>query len=217
MHPQLGRALLAGMALCASTARGEELRTSLEAGVRAGFAFPVGDVAEGRPLSDTISWSVPLQVDAGARIGPAFVGGYFSYAFGKLGSTIDCGSGSCSVYDIRVGFEVLWHFAPAARVDPWAGLGVGYEWLTLSGGGTGGSFSGTVRGFEFVNAQAGVDFAVGKLFRVGPCVTGTLGQYSTGALSATGTGGGTIGGSADIQNKKLHSWLSVGLRLALVL
>jgi len=218
MRGQLGRAILAGVVFCASSARGEELlRTSFEAGVRAGFAFPVGDVAQNSSLSDVISWSVPLQVDAGARIGPVFVGGYFSYAFGKLGSSIDCGSASCSLSDVRVGFEVLWHFAPAAKVDPWAGLGLGYEWLTLSASANGVSASGTVRGFEFLNAQAGVDFVAGRLFRIGPFVMATLAQYSSVSGSFTGSGGGTGSGERDITNKTLHSWLSMGLRFALVL
>jgi hypothetical protein len=217
MHRQLGHAILAGVVLCASSARGEELRTSFEAGVRAGFAFPVGDLAQDSGLANTISWSAPIQVDAGARIGPAFVGGYFSYAFGKLGSNIDCGSASCSVSDVRVGFEVLWHFAPGAKIDPWAGLGLGYEWLTLSASAGSSSASGTVRGFEFANVQAGVDFVAGRVFRIGPFVMATLAQYSTGSFSVTGSGGGTSSGEGDITNKTLHSWLSMGLRFALVL
>jgi hypothetical protein len=193
------------------------LKTSFEAGVRAGVAFPVGDLAKDSSLSDTISWSAPLQVDAGARVGPAFVGGYFSYAFGKLGSNIDCGSLSCSASDVRVGFEVLWHFAPGAKVDPWAGLGVGYEWLTVSASASGGSASGTVRGFEFANLQAGVDFAAGRVFRIGPFVMATLSQYSSGSASVSRSGGGTGSAEQDITNKTLHSWLSLGLRFALVL
>jgi hypothetical protein len=217
MHRQLGQAILTAVVFCASAARGDELKTSFEAGIRAGFAFPVGDIAGESSLSDTISWSVPLQLDAGARIGPAFVGGYLSYAFGKLGSIIACGSGSCSVSDVRVGFEVLWHFAPGAKVDPWAGLGLGYEWLTLSASGNGGSVSGTVRGFEFANVQAGVDFVAGRVFRVGPFVMATLAQYGSGSVSANYTGGGTGSLEGDITGKSLHSWLSLGLRFAVVL
>jgi hypothetical protein len=217
MRRQLGQAILAGVVLCASSALGQELKTSFEAGVRAGVAFPVGDLAQNSSLSNTISWSAPIQVEAGARIGPAFVGGYFSYAFGKLGSNIDCGTASCSLGDVRVGFEVLWHFAPAAKVDPWAGLGLGYEWLTLSGSAGGTSASGTVRGFEFLNVQAGVDFVAGRVFRIGPFVMATLSQYGTGSVSVTGAGGGTTGGEGDIMNKTLHSWISVGLRLGVVL
>jgi hypothetical protein len=202
--------------LGAASAGAEELRTSFEAGIRAGLAFPLGDIQQDQALVDYIAWSVPLQIEAGARIGPAFVGGYFSYAFGKAGSKLD-GLASKSSSDVRMGFEVLWHFAPAAAVDPWLGVGIGYEWVNVSFPVGTSTVSGSARGFEFIDWQAGLDFKLGSLFRLGPYVMGTLGQYSTGSVEATGPGGGTTGGTSDIANKKFHGWLSVGLRMALVL
>jgi hypothetical protein len=209
------RAAWALLCLCAIPAQAEELRTRLELGVRSGLAFPVGDISRGGALVDYASWAVPLQVDAGARIGPVFVGGFFSYGFGRAGKLLD-GAGSRSVSDVRLGFEVLWHFAPDARLDPWAGVGVGYEWLNLKATTTDGALSASFRGFEFVDAQLGVDFAVGSVFRLGPWVQATLGQYSSGSVDLTfPTLSGS--GSGDVMNKALHSWISVGLRLAVVL
>jgi hypothetical protein len=216
MHRWWSRAAALAVCLGVAPAGGEELRTSFEAGVRVGLAFPLGDIAQDAALVDSIAWSVPLQIDAGARIGPAFVGGYFSYAFGKAGSKLD-GLASKSASDVRVGFEVLWHFAPGASVDPWAGLGIGYEWLNFSAPVGTSTVSVSVRGFEFVNAQAGLDFTLGSLFRIGPYVLANLGQYATGSGDITGASGGTVSGTSDIQNKRLHSWLSMGLRVALVL
>ena len=216
MHRRWWRAGALGICLAIAPAGADELRTSFEAGVRVGLAFPVGDIAQDSALVDSIAWSVPLQIDAGARIGPAFVGGYFSYAFGKAGNKLDNLS-SKSASDVRVGFEVLWHFAPGATVDPWAGLGIGYEWLNFSAPVGTSTVSVSVRGFEFVNAQAGLDFTLGSLFRIGPYLTASLGQYATGSGDITGTTGGTVSGTSDIQNKRLHSWISIGLRVALVL
>jgi len=206
------------LAVClgVAPATADELRTSFEAGVRVGLAFPLGDISQDSALVDSIAWSVPLQVDAGARIGPAFVGGYFSYAFGKAGSKLD-GLSSKTASDVRVGFEVLWHFAPGSGVDPWAGVGVGYEWLNFSAPVGTSTVSVSVRGFEFVNAQFGLDFTLGSLFRLGPYVIANLAQYATGSGDITGAQGGTVSGTSDIQNKRLHGWISVGLRVALVL
>lgn len=216
MHRWGSRAAAAMVCLGAASAGAEELRTSFEAGVRVGLAFPLGDIQQDSALVDSIAWSVPLQIEAGARIGPAFVGGYFSYAFGKAGSRLD-GLSSKSASDVRVGFEVLWHFAPGAAVDPWAGLGIGYEWLNFSAPVGTSTVNVSVRGFEFLDAQAGLDFRLGQLFRLGPYVMATLGQYSTGSGDLTGASGGTISGTSDITEKKFHGWLSVGLRMALVL
>jgi hypothetical protein len=214
------RALLA-LLVCATPASAEELVVHFEAGVRIGFGFPVGDLSgstqstQGSSVGNWVAWTVPIQIDAGARIGPVFVGGFGSYAFGKAGSALENAS-TRSAGDVRVGFEVLWHFAPEGKVDPWAGLGVGYEWLTLNATvGTLGA-SVTVRGFEFVNAQAGIDFPLGRTFRIGPCLQLTLAQYSSASGELT-TPRATFPGSGDIQAKTLHSWINVGLRFALLL
>lgn len=216
MHRWWSRAAAAMLCLGTASAGAEELRTSFEAGVRVGLAFPLGDISEGNALVDSIAWSVPLQIEAGARIGPAFVGGYLSYAFGKAGSKLDALS-SKSSSDVRMGFEVLWHFAPAATVDPWVGVGIGYEWVNVSFPVGTSTVSGSARGFEFIDGQAGLDFKLGSLFRLGPYVMGTIGQYSVATVEGTNAQGNTGSATQDIPSKKIHGWLSVGLRMALVL
>ena len=220
MRIAFGRALLA-LLVCVGPASAEELAVRFEAGVRVGIGLPVGNIAgatqtaAAASLGDWVSWTAPIQIDAGARIGPVFVGGFGSYAFGKGGSALE-NANTRSAGDARVGFEVLWHFAPDGKLDPWAGLGVGYEWLTLNATVGTASASVTVRGFEFVNAQAGIDFPLGHPFRIGPFVQATLSQYTSGSGELT-TPKGTVPGDGDIQSKALHSWISVGLRFALVL
>jgi len=220
MRTSSGRALLA-LLVCAGPASAEDLLVRFEAGVRVGVGFPVGNIAGATQsaaaarLGDWVAWSVPIQIDAGARIGPVFVGAFGGYAFGNAGSALENAS-TRSAGDARLGFEVLWHFAPEGKVDPWAGLGVGYEWLTLNGTSGTTSASVTVRGFEFVSAQAGIDFPLGRAFRIGPFVQATLGQYASGSGQLT-TPRGTVPGDGDIQSKELHSWIGVGLRFALLL
>lgn len=211
--------------LTATSARAEEtLPVHFEAGVRAAVGFAIGnavgpraDAPAGTPLSDLVAWSVPLQVEAGARVGPVFVGGYLSWAYGKPGSAFD-GESARSASDVRFGFEVLWHFAPDRAVDPWAGLGVGYEWLNLNATGPSGiPVSASFRGFEWVNVQLGVDFALGRSWRIGPFLQARVGQYDTGSLGIVTPQGAQPSGTSDLPSKAAHAWFDVGVRLGFLL
>jgi len=211
--------------LIGTSARAEEtLPVHFEAGLRAGVAFPVGnavgprpDAPDGTRLSDLVSWSLPLQLDAGARVGPVFVGGYLSWAYGKPGSAFDRASAR-SATDVRFGFEVLWHFAPDRPVDPWAGLGVGYEWLNLNvTGPSGTAVPSSFRGFEWVNVQFGVDFALGRSWRLGPYLQARVGQYDTGSLGVVTPQGAEPSGTSDLPSKAAHAWFDVGVRLGFLL
>lgn len=210
-------------ALTATAARAEELPTRFEAGVRVGLGFPIGNAAgstltapNGTSLADLVAWTVPLQLELGARIGPVFVGGYGSYAFGKAGSLFE-GASSRSASDVRLGFEVLWHLSPDRKVDPWVGMGVGYEWLNLGVEvGTLGRINATFRGFEWVNVQLGIEFVLGRHFALGPFVQASVAQYDSGSAELI-TSRGTRGGSEDIQSKAVHAWIAVGLRFAFLL
>ena len=217
-----GAPLLA-LCLAATPVTAEELPTRFEAATRVAVGFPIGNATgattrtpDGTSLADLVAWSVPLELELGARIGPAFVGGYVSYAFAKAGSALEGGT-SRSASNVRFGFEVLWHLGPDRPVDPWIGIGVGYEWLNLSIGGTGGAITGSARGFEWVNLQLGIDFNLGRNFRLGPFVRSRLGQYDTASLGLINTQGGEASGTGDIQSKALHNWIDVGLRFSFLL
>jgi len=223
MRNGLAGALLLTVALTASAVRAEELPTRFEAGVRAGIGFPIGNAVgstttspNGTSLADLVAWTVPLQLELGARIGPVFVGGYGSYAFGKAGSLFE-GASSRSASDVRIGFEALWHLSPDRKVDPWIGMGVGYEWLNLGVDVPPfGTVNATFRGFEWVNVQLGVEFVLGRHFCLGPFVQASVAQYDSGSAEII-TSRGTRGGSGDIQSKAVHAWIAVGLRFAFLL
>jgi len=221
----LARAALLALALATAPARAEEqLPVRFEAAARVGMALPIGNAAggsqnnpAGTSLSDLVAWTVPLQLDIGARIGPVFVGGRASYAFGKTGSSFD-GASSRSASDVRIGFEVLWHFGGDRKVDPWAGIGVGYEWLNLSvSAGNGSTVYATLRGFEWVSVQLGIDFVLGHNFRLGPYLESNVGQYDSASGGIINVQGGEIGGSTDVQSKAVHAWIGFGLRFAVLL
>jgi PEGA domain len=189
--------------------------TRFEAALRAGFGIPLGSVADGgRSVSDIAKFVIPVGLDIGARLGGVvFLGAYFQYGFGGSASSDICVSGvSCSSSTLRFGGEALWHPLGNAPTDPWIGLGSGYESIKLNLSGGGDEASVSFSGWEFVNIQAGIDFALGSAVKIGPWVSFSIGQYSSGSIS--GTGGGFQGG--DIPNKSIHEFLLGGVRLVIL-
>ncbi|WP_338864514.1 outer membrane beta-barrel protein [Myxococcus stipitatus] len=191
-------------------------------GLRAGFGVPFGKIAASddgqtsNKLSDAFSAAIPLQLEAGYFFNPnIYVGAYFQY--GILTLKDDCAEGSdCSASQLRFGVNAAYHFQATPMIDPWVGLGIGYEISSQSASRTIGSTTVeadvSVKGLEFVSGQAGLDFRITPKFSVGPYVTYTLGQYSS--IGISGSSGGTdVDESLDIEEKAMHSWLYGGVRL----
>ena len=79
------------------------------------------------------------------------------------------------------------------RVDPWIGLGFGYEWQHLTSGFT-------FQGWDFLRIGGGCDFALLPGFSVGPFAEISIGEF-------------TRVGSRELPFKALHYWLTFGLKL----
>ena len=195
----------------------------LEIGLRAGYGLPLGKLADdGGDLNELVSGQIPLLLEVGYRVIPSLsLGIYGQYGFGFVGDELGDGCDastqvSCSATDIRLGIQGLFHAAPKKQLDPWFGLGFGYEWLTLSVEGGGVETSITPSGFEFVSFQAGLDIQLGERFVLGPFLSFSLAQYAD--LSTDCSGAGISGAcdagllSGEIRNKTLHEWLMFGLR-----
>jgi hypothetical protein len=116
-----------------------------------------------------------------------------------------------------VGFEALWHFAPDGAVDPWAGLGGLRVVEPQRQRAQWGSVSATFRGFEWVNVQLGLDFRLGRYFRLGPFLQARVGQYDSGSLGIVNGQGVEASASADLPSKAAHAWIDVGVRLGFLL
>jgi hypothetical protein len=134
-------------------------------GVRIGFSTPFGD------LANSVAGAMPLWIDGGYHITPQIVIGV--YARIAVGFTTSSCMASCNGYFLGFGGEAHYHFAPIKGLDPWVGVGGGYETASMDGG----SFS----GFEFGNVQAGLDYKPG----FGPFLGGSIDQYSVGGSNTT--------------------------------
>jgi hypothetical protein len=202
----------------AGIASADEEGAGAELGVRSGYSLPLGKTASnGTDVSDLVTGTIPLWFDLGYRFTPHWmVGAYFAYGFGLLGSQYkdgcDVSGASCNVHDMRLGGQVHYHFRPQEDLDPWIGAGLGYEWLSTraEGGGQGATL--TLKGLEFLNLQAGLDFLLGddKSFGLGPFVAMSFAQYGSGSCSIKVAGTTTdCGGDID---STVHEWFTVGVR-----
>jgi opacity protein-like surface antigen len=178
-------------------------RLGFQGGVRIAYTDGIGIVYHGVKLSDASSGALPLIVDLGWRLLPQlYVGVYGQYAPVFLKHyALTCPDGlSCSAQDWRVGLEGDFHFMPSSRLDPYVGLGFGYEVLhtTLHGNQivqqSDGTFVAAVlderivdRGWEFASLTAGVDWRFNDIFGAGLFVVGTIGEYDVQTGTATAT------------------------------
>jgi outer membrane protein W len=194
-------------------------------GLRTGYALPLGNIYSAgtagpfrfladEPMSNAFSGQIPIWLDAGYMVTPdILLGIYAQYGFvsTKTRDAASTGTGcavgaSCSAHDIRFGVQGQYHLGSGQAVDPWLGLGIGYETLGLTETNAGVTTNGSLSGFEFVNLQGGADFKLADAFALGPFVSFSLGQYSTLHTEIQG-----IGLDIDVP-KALHEWLTFGVK-----
>jgi hypothetical protein len=175
--------------------------TGLTLGLRLGYAAPFGR-AKSTLLSDVVDRSIPLGVGVGWFFGHTFyVGAVFAYGFAHnaTSATSTCpnlADVSCSAHELRFGLEAEAHLAPTRRLDPWIGLGVGYEILDLTAvDATGNAVeSAALHGVRFLDASIGLDWKPAPWLGVGPFVGLALGHYASDTAPATTTHGfATVG------------------------
>jgi outer membrane protein W len=183
-------------------------------GLRLGYGIPMGKLADetGAELSKAIKGNLPIWLDLGYMVTPnIMVGLYGQYGIGFAGSDIDdaCDTDGvdCSFSVIRLGLQGQYHLSPAEKLDPWFGLGIGYEWLGISASRGSVSQDITYRGFELLNLQAGLDYKVMPALGIGPFLSFSLGQYGHASMS-----GDAADVSGDIDSKAFHEWLTLGVR-----
>jgi hypothetical protein len=204
--------------------KGEEgVRADL--GARGGFSVPFGKGGANATenLNQSVAAVVPLWVELGVRVIPQLtLGAFGSYGTAILGDTLDgvCEANSlaCSATQLRAGAEARFHPLAYQTYDPWIGLGVGYESLTFSFDSTQHSIVQpaqrgelTLKGFQLINIQGGIDFKVSRRsdVTVGMFVDFAIAEYSD--VSCFGT---VVCTSAI--NKTTHQWLTFGVRTAIV-
>lgn len=204
-------------------------RLGPQVGARVGFAAGSGVVYSGLNVTEGSGGAVPIILDLGWRFLPElYVGAYGQFApvFTRQ-NAISCPAGfDCWAHDWRFGVEADFHFLPRWRLDPYIGVGTGYEILESNIHGTApvptplGTVPGNVAtnvtdsGYEFVNLTLGFDGRFDSVVGFGPFVTGTLDRYALHDGTQTVMVGGTVvqTGSVAPVTPGLHELVLAGLR-----
>lgn len=179
-------------------------------GLRLGYGPALGDAAKDSKMSDGVKSQIPIQLDATYRLTPSFsLGGYASYGFGQIGKEFSdiCDIADCSARVVRLGVQGIYSFDPMGQLRPFAGVGAGYEWGSLSAEAGGQEATVSFRGFELLNLTAGADYVVSPQFAIGPYVGFSVGRYSNASVD---DGTGEVSG--EIDEKAMHEWLQFGIR-----
>lgn len=187
----------------------------LTLGVRAGAAFPLGDLEEGRPVDERLARAFPLEASVGWRLSPGVeVGLQGGYGIGSKadGWTSDCSAtaGDCRVH--------LWTVAARGEVAtkmgdllPFAAATLGWEWEVERWETSADNWERTSRSGWLAGLEAGADLPITEGLHLGGFVGASVGQF--GALSVTGeTAGYGYEDAGQVPGPALHGWLSIGLR-----
>lgn len=187
----------------ASDGRAQPAPSGPRAGVRSGVAIPLGTVfTSSGAMDETMAMSVPLRLDLGYR----FASHFYAGASAQYAVIVPkaCPSGaSCSGGDMRVGVTAAFHLLPRRVVDPWIGVGMGFEWLNVSRTVDGATVDVSARGLELLDAELGADLRPIGPLRIGPVLSSSVGRYTRIAVNGTPTTDFT---------PSLHAWVMVGLR-----
>lgn len=177
--------------------------SGLRFSLRTGVALPIGSSFPGSgALSDTITGYVPLRLDIGYRIERHFYIGVDA----ELAAIVPAGCTSgftCSGTHSRLGVMVAYHLRPSETFDPYFGVGTGYEVLRTSRSIDSTSVDIVARGFELIDLELGGDVRLGRSWRIGPVVSGSVGKFTTVAVNGTP--------STDFETV-LHAWVALGFR-----
>jgi len=198
--------LLASLALATTSAAAESRSESTERspGVEFGLRAGLGLFFYGTEFDrDSIDGMFPFWLDAGYRFSPLIYVGAFAQAgplvLNNRPEGTCFGTTPCRGWNYRIGLDAIVHLLPeSTAVDPWAGIGIGYEFYAVSGWEKG-------HGPEFVNLQLGVSFPVARHVTAGPFLAVAIGRYT----QVTRERAGQV-----YDDKPVHDWLILGLAAA---
>lgn len=167
-------------------------------GLRGAWGVPLGTLGASANLADVTSGNIPVWVEAGYRFNRNVSAGLFAQF--SRGFSANCpNQADCSTGDMRFGAQAAYSFMPSSTISPWAGLGVGYEFLSWSRAGADSS----AKGIEYGNLQLGADWNVNPHSSFGPFAAMTFGKFSS---QSSG------GVSSSYTDTGMHSWMQFGLR-----
>jgi len=189
--------------------------------LRSGAQLPWGEAsdAQGDELSARYGWQVPILIDAGFKLGkPWLLGVYGGGTYGSIGSgnvaeqACSVEGVSCSTLSYQVGLQVQYHFGPSERLNPWLGLGGGYEWFRQELSGAKYTEVQETSGLTLVKLVMGLDYRQSQLFGFGPFAEVSLGRFQTTRTFVNGD----EAHEGPVEPSAWHGFLTLGARLVVL-
>jgi hypothetical protein len=208
--------LIRAVGAVVALATAPEARAQFALDAKVAYAIPTGSVWAGSPWNPrwpmTKVWTgaIPVEVAGRYRFSPNLSAGvYFQWGPAFVTATgFDQIAGSFG-WDMRIGAEIVYAFTPGRSMNPWFGLGTGWEWTQYAGTKAGSAASVTMNGWEYLNVQTGLDFALSKGVGLGPYAAFLGGNYSGIVASGSSTG---WGGSVELASRAFHGWFQIGVK-----
>jgi hypothetical protein len=185
-------------------------------GARFGVGFPNGaaeaaytDPAMGASstglLSDAVGVLLPVTLDLSYRVNPHWnVGVYLAIGYGTGSNCASSGTDGATCYetDYRFGFDVQYTLFPKATLEPWLGLGAGWEVLnSIATDDAGDEESGSVNGVEIAHLDVGVDYRINERQRAGLFFQSTFGDFLNAPTPFNA-----------VKSVYIHEWFTIGMR-----
>ena len=192
------------------------VQRGFEIALRVGYAPPYGrtDRSHDRLAAD-LTGQLGFSVDVGYRINERVYAGVFGHYGLVFPACYDeYIAGTCTGFDLRAGVAVQVHLWPRGPIDPWVGVGLGYEYLRwdLDGYFIDNQHSSSSRrfyGFEFGSIQIGADYRVGRHLGIGPFFALTVAQFTH--YDAAFANNGSPYHLADDTGDSAHGWVFFGM------
>lgn len=187
---------------------------------RLGYGVPTGDISDDvdqsgiridPALDDLVRYKVPIWLELGYRFNPALWGGLFlELAPTSMDDDFCLPGRDCDASNVRFGVDMQLHLAPYASIDPWVGVGIGMEFLSVE------AYDPSIddisefgwAGLEFPLLEAGLDLAVSRHATIGPYVAWSIGYFTR--FDVESPGFADLDG--EIDDKAIHTWFQIGVK-----
>jgi hypothetical protein len=192
-----------------------------QAALRSGLQLPWGEVsdADGDEISARYGWQVPIVIDAGFKLSkPWFIGAYAGAGYGSIGSgnvaeeACAAPGVTCSTLSYQVGVQLQYHLGPSDRLNPWLGVGGGYEWFRQELSASDYREEQETSGVALLKVLLGLDYRYRELFGFGPVIEMSFGRFQ--ATRTLVDGERTHEGP--VEQGAWHGFLTLGGRLVVL-
>jgi hypothetical protein len=194
----------------------------LQIAVDLGYAMPFGQLDGGSSVGvdgirrpNTLARFYGPQglgaLEVGAKVHDhVYVGAYLAGSVGGAGTELstDCGASnvSCRTGLVRYGVAFRFHFRPARTLNPWAGVGLGFERASLDIRAPRGPALLETSGFE-APLSLGMDVRLSRYVGIGPKLDVTVAQYWSVKIELPNRVD-----AGKLQNQDVHAWVNLGVR-----